>query len=75
MHSCSSADSPPLPHKKIPFARIFELFDTLKAQHVIIEFVSKGDPMVRQLLANREMCILGIPNPVREGCGGVVFHR
>ncbi len=40
--------------KNIPFAHIFNLFARLKARHVIIEFVPKSDPMVKELLANRD---------------------
>jgi hypothetical protein len=38
----------------VPFARIFELFARLEARHVIIEFIPKSDPMVKELLMNRE---------------------
>ena len=40
--------------KNVPFSRIFELFARLEARHVIIEFIPKSDPMVKELLVNRE---------------------
>ena len=40
--------------RNIPLGHIFSLFARLGAQHVLVEFVPKTDPMATRLLTNRE---------------------
>ena len=40
--------------RNIPMGHIFSLFARLGAQHALIEFVPKTDPMAKRLLTNRE---------------------